>query len=153
RRFLAAAVPVRGHGRTTAESRQLGCVRSAIAGIHQGRLPEVSAGPGHALAYPVSVTIGAVAVCAAAAPFADVDQAAALIVLVLPVLGYSAVRLATALGRLSNGLDGTRVASVRRVRHQHRLVSRSWLEIGGPGPRRWLPVYFDPVLLALVESE
>nr|WP_232541997.1 hypothetical protein [Nocardia bovistercoris] len=50
-----------------------------------------------------------------------------------------------------------RMVSVRRVRNQHRLVSRSWLEVTGHGGQArvtsWLPVYFDPMLLALTESE
>ncbi|WP_405179044.1 hypothetical protein [Nocardia sp. NBC_01377] len=117
-------------------------------------------GPGHPLGYPVGTTIGVVAVCAAMTPFADVDQLAGLAVVVVVVLGYTAFRLATAFGRLPNGLETPGAVTIRRVRNQHRLVSRSWLEITGnaaSGSRestesRWLPVYFDPALLALTET-
>jgi len=37
---------------------------------------------------------------------------------------------------------------VRRVRIQSGLIARSWLETEDI-PRRWVPVYFDPVLIAL----
>ncbi|SDM23338.1 hypothetical protein SAMN04488074_118126 [Lentzea albidocapillata subsp. violacea] len=42
---------------------------------------------------------------------------------------------------------GTTV-SVRRIRLQSGLMVRSWLEIEGP-VERWLPVYYDPVLVTL----
>ncbi|WP_239476461.1 hypothetical protein [Nocardia arizonensis] len=115
--------------------------------------------PGRALTYPVAVTSGAIAVCLAIAPFADTDQRAALAVVVIAILGYSGLRFGTALGLLPNGLAGEATVLVRRVRNQHRLVSRSWLEITEPEASearsratRWLPVYFDPALLTLVES-
>ncbi|GLY52976.1 hypothetical protein [Lentzea sp. NBRC 102530] len=38
--------------------------------------------------------------------------------------------------------------SVRRIRLQSGLMVRSWLEIDGPR-ERWLPVYYDPVLVTL----
>ncbi|MET9630740.1 hypothetical protein ABZX92_25030 [Lentzea sp. NPDC006480] len=38
--------------------------------------------------------------------------------------------------------------SVRRIRLQSGLMVRSWLEIDGP-VERWLPVYYDPVLVTL----
>ncbi|SDG07828.1 hypothetical protein SAMN05216553_105230 [Lentzea fradiae] len=44
---------------------------------------------------------------------------------------------------------------VRRIRLQSGLMVRSWLEIEGP-TERWLPVYYDPVLVTLpspVEAE
>lgn len=123
----------------------------------------MSAGPGHALAYPVAVTVGVIAVCAAVAPFADADQLAALTVVVLMVLGYTAFRLGTAFGGLPNGLEPAGTVTIRRVRDQYRLVSRSWLEMtepaapGSDSPREfvswWLPVYFDPALLTLTDSE
>ncbi|MGW4369899.1 hypothetical protein ACWEKT_30070 [Nocardia takedensis] len=105
------------------------------------------------LGYPVAVTLGVVAVCAATTPWADPDQLAALVVVVAGVLGYSAWRFAVALGLAPHGLpSGT--ARVRRVRNQDRLVSRSWLEVTGlPGGTRWLPVYFDPALPSMVEGE
>ena len=37
---------------------------------------------------------------------------------------------------------------VRRIRLQSGLMVRSWLEIDGP-VERWLPVYYDPVLVTL----
>ncbi len=37
---------------------------------------------------------------------------------------------------------------VRRIRAQSGLMVRSWLEIDGP-VERWLPVYYDPVLVTL----
>ncbi|MEV6711322.1 hypothetical protein AB0M48_04680 [Lentzea sp. NPDC051208] len=43
--------------------------------------------------------------------------------------------------------QGTTV-SVRRIRLQSGLMVRSWLEIEGP-VERWLPVYYDPVLVTL----
>ncbi|SEQ78099.1 hypothetical protein SAMN05216188_10579 [Lentzea xinjiangensis] len=39
-------------------------------------------------------------------------------------------------------------ASVRRIRLQSGLMVRSWLEVDGP-VERWLPVYYDPVLVTL----
>lgn len=38
--------------------------------------------------------------------------------------------------------------AVRRIRLQSGLMVRSWLEIDGPA-ERWLPVYYDPVLVTL----
>lgn len=38
--------------------------------------------------------------------------------------------------------------TVRRIRLQSGLMVRSWLEIDGP-VERWLPVYYDPVLVTL----
>lgn len=39
---------------------------------------------------------------------------------------------------------------ITRIRQQHRLTSRTWLEVTTPGqPTHWLPVYFDPALLTL----
>ncbi|GAB2848339.1 hypothetical protein GCM10027200_55900 [Lentzea nigeriaca] len=38
--------------------------------------------------------------------------------------------------------------SLRRIRLQSGLMVRSWLEIDGP-VERWLPVYYDPVLVTL----
>ncbi|MFI9507722.1 hypothetical protein [Nocardia sp. NPDC052566] len=90
-------------------------------------------------------------ICLAVAPFADLDQLAGLVTVALGIIGYTALRLATALGHLPNGLpEGP--AEIKRVRQQHRLVSRSWLEITTPTETRWLPVYFDPALLELTTS-
>ncbi|MFI6957206.1 hypothetical protein ACIBJI_27530 [Nocardia sp. NPDC050408] len=163
-------------------------------------------GPGHPLAYPVSVTIGALVVCLAWAPFGDLDQVAALATVALGILGYTGFQLATALGMLPNGLadigprrtdssrgdgdgdggshldagsctdcgtgssgsssadreaagrssarsDAARTVEIKRVRQQHRLVSRSWLEITENYRTRWLPVFFDSTMLGMTESE
>lgn len=147
-------------------------------------------GPGQPLAYPIGVTIGALAVCLAWAPFADLDQLAALATVGLGILGYTGFQLATALGLLPNGLastvnrskadptrppranstqldrdskaddrrvspniDAARTVEIKRVRQQHRLVSRSWLELNENYRTRWLPVFFDPALLELTEIE
>ncbi|WP_245673149.1 hypothetical protein [Nocardia lijiangensis] len=109
-------------------------------------------GRGNPLSYPIGVTLGALAVCAAWAPFATVDQVAALATVALAILVYTGIRLATAFGKLPNGLPETGTVRVARIRQQHRLVTRSWLEVAG-APRRWLPVYFDPALLTMTETE
>lgn len=112
-------------------------------------------GQARPLAYPLGVTVAALVVCAAVLPFGDADQRAGAAAVAVVVLGYSAIRLAVAFGRLSHGLpDEVRGTPVRRLRQQHRLVSRSWLEFGGPGQseRCWLPVYFVPKLVGLTES-
>lgn len=73
----------------------------------------------------------------------------------LLILGYSGFQLASALGYLPVGLprrDACRDVAVRRVRQQHRLVSRSWLEFTTGGRTRWLPVYFDPALVTLTQA-
>ncbi|MFC8047360.1 hypothetical protein [Nocardia sp. NPDC057353] len=94
--------------------------------------------------------MGALAVCAAWAPFADPDQLGGLAAVALGVLGYSVVQLVVA---LRGGPPAAGPVRVRRVRQQHRLLSRSWVEIvpasGGEG--RWVPVHFHPVLLGMVE--
>lgn len=73
----------------------------------------------------------------------------------LIILGYSAFQFASAFGYLPVGLPrraGCRDVGVRRVRQQHRLVSRSWLEFTTGGRTRWLPVYFDPTLVTLTQG-
>ncbi|AYF79008.1 hypothetical protein D7D52_13725 [Nocardia yunnanensis] len=72
----------------------------------------------------------------------------------LIVLGYSGFRFAVALGYLPAGLPGgqPREMAVRRVRQQHRLVSRSWLECTVAGKALWLPVYFEPVLVTFTQE-
>lgn len=133
------------------------------------------------------MTIGALVVCLAWAPFGDLDQVAALATVALGILGYTGFQLARALGLLPNGLadigprredrtdtprgegdigshlgagsgstgssDRARTVEIRRVRQQHRLVSRSWLEINENYRTRWLPMFFDPALLAMAETE
>ncbi|MGY1948198.1 hypothetical protein [Nocardia asiatica] len=106
------------------------------------------------LAYPLTVTIGALAVCAAWAPFGTLDQVAGIAAVALGVVGYTAYRLAVAFGLLGFGSSGAvRTARVTRVRQQHRLVSRSWLQIDSANGPRWLPVYFDPALPTLTETD
>ncbi|MEU2090463.1 hypothetical protein [Nocardia beijingensis] len=114
----------------------------------------MSSGSGHPLAYPITVTFGALAVCAAWAPFGTLDQVAAIAAVALAVCGYTGYRLAVAFGMLRFARPGAaRTVRVTRVRQHHRLVGRSWLQVGGTGRPRWLPVYFDPALVTLTESE
>ncbi|WP_280252284.1 hypothetical protein [Nocardia abscessus] len=111
----------------------------------------IGSGP---LAYPLMVTFGALAICAAWAPFGTLEQVAGIGSVVLGVMGYTGYRLAVAFGVLPSWRTGTaQTVRVIRVRQQHRLVSRSWLQVEGTGRPRWLPVYFDPVLVTLTESE
>ncbi|MFE7746978.1 hypothetical protein [Nocardia sp. NPDC057455] len=112
------------------------------------------AGPGHPLAYPLTVTVGALAVCAAWAPFGTLDQVAGIVAVALGVVGYTGYRLAVAFGVLPSWRSGTaQTVRVTRVRQQRRLDSRSWLQVEGTGRPRWLAVYFDPALVALTETE
>ncbi|MFF7938189.1 hypothetical protein ACFZC5_00645 [Nocardia gamkensis] len=114
----------------------------------------MNSGSGHPLAYPVTVTFGALAVCAAWAPFGTLDQVAGIVAVAFGVAGYTGYRLSVAFGVLPSWRSGTaQTVRVTRVRQQHRLVSRSWLQIDGTGRPRWLPVYFDPALLTLTETE
>lgn len=102
---------------------------------------------GHPLAYPLCVTIGALAVLTAWAPFADPDQLSALAVVAIGIVGYSGYRIAVALGAFRHGSDhGT--FTVRRVRQEYQLLSRSWLELRDGDRVRWLPVYFGPELIS-----
>jgi hypothetical protein len=111
----------------------------------------IGSGP---LAYPLMVTFGALAICAAWAPFGTLEQVAGIGSVVLGVMGYTGYRLAVAFGVLPSWrTDTAQAVRVIRVRQQHRLVSRSWLQVEGTGRPRWLPVYFDPVLVILIESE
>lgn len=113
----------------------------------------MSFGSGHPLAYPISVTIGALAVCLAWAPFGDLDQVAALATVGLGIIGYSGYRIAVAQGLLAFWPSGTtRTVGISRIRQQHRLTSRSWLEISETGRPRWLSVYFDPALMSMTAS-
>ncbi|MEV6274666.1 hypothetical protein [Nocardia sp. NPDC051832] len=127
----------------------------------------------HPLTYPVGVTIGALAVCTAWAPFATASQAAVLATVALVILGYTAFQLGRARGALAAGVPVPSNAVVKRVRQEHRLLSRSWLELAvsaassispqpSPAPSAagsgkstdtyWLPVYFDPALLSWTEG-
>ncbi|MBF6473926.1 hypothetical protein IU428_19150 [Nocardia abscessus] len=97
--------------------------------------------------------MGALAVCAAWAPFGTLDQVGAIVAVALGVVGYTGYRLAVAFGVLPfRRSDTARTVRVTRVRQQHRLVSRSWLQIEGTGRPRWLPVYFDPALITLTAT-
>ncbi|WP_229718922.1 hypothetical protein [Nocardia jinanensis] len=93
------------------------------------------------------MTIGALAVLTAWAPFADPDQLSALAVVGLGMIGYSGYRFAVALGVLSYRAGGPEAVAVRRVRQEHQLLSRSWLELRDAGEQRWIPVYFTPELI------
>ncbi|WP_280435612.1 hypothetical protein [Nocardia carnea] len=108
----------------------------------------MNCGSGHPLAYPLCVTIGALAVLTAWAPFADPDQLSALAVVAIGIVGYSGYRIAVALGAFPHrALDRGEVA-VRRVRQEYQLLSRSWLELRDGDRIRWLPVYFGPELIS-----
>lgn len=102
---------------------------------------------GHPLAYPLCVTIGALAVLTAWAPFADPDQLSALAVVGAGIVGYSGYRAAVALGAVGFGAETSGTVAVRRVRQEYQLVSRSWLELRDNGDDSWLPVYFTPELI------
>ncbi|MDO3647572.1 hypothetical protein [Nocardia mangyaensis] len=110
----------------------------------------MSSGPVRALTYPLLVTSGTLVVVAAWVPFADLDQVSGLAVVALAVLGYTAWQLGIAFGVLPVGLGAVGVVRGRRVRQQHRLVSRSWLEVG---TGEWVPVFYAPELSTFVPSE
>nr|WP_174555641.1 hypothetical protein [Nocardia flavorosea] len=100
------------------------------------------------MAYPLCVTIGALAVLTAWAPFADPDQLSALAVVAIGIVGYSGYRIAVALGVLRHGTSDHGTVTVRRVRQEYQLLSRSWLELRDGDRIRWLPVYFGPELIS-----
>src|SRR5690606_2447028 len=129
-RPLDSTVPVGRQCRRTGRSRQFRSCGSGVPRLHENWLPEVIPGSGrseHPLAYPLTVTFGALAVITAWAPFADVDQLSALAAVGVGIVGYSGVRVARALGWLGSGVGADESLAVKRVRQQHRLVSRSWL--------------------------
>ncbi|MFE3074758.1 hypothetical protein [Nocardia tengchongensis] len=96
------------------------------------------------------MTIGTLAITIAWVPFADPEQVAMLGTVAAIILGYTGFRFAVAFGYLPAGLPrGADRLGVRRVRQQHRLESRSWLEFTVDGRDRWLPVYFDSALVTL----
>ncbi|MFD4458239.1 hypothetical protein [Nocardia sp. NPDC058480] len=113
----------------------------------------MSTGPARALTYPLLVTSGTLAIIAAWVPFADIDQLSALAVVALAILAYTAYQLGLAFGVLPSGLVATGTVRGRRVRQQHRLVSRSWLEISSGDRVVWQPVFYDPALSALVPTD
>ncbi len=90
------------------------------------------------LRYPIAVTAVTVGWCAALLPFATLDGAAALLVVLVGVVGYTTFRLVSAVRRAYRPPE-----AARRVHQRHALTSRSWLEHDG----RWTPVYFDPALV------
>lgn len=100
------------------------------------------------------MTIGTLVVSSAWVPFGDTELRALLGAQVLIVLGYTVFRLVVAL-RTTGGaaIFGADPATARRARQQYRLVSRSWLECSDGRRMRWLPVYFDPMLVTLMPSE
>ncbi|MFE3542162.1 hypothetical protein ACFXK0_04220 [Nocardia sp. NPDC059177] len=106
-----------------------------------------------ALGYPLLVTGGALAVIAAWVPFADLDQLSALVVVGVAILAFTAYQLGLAVGVLPTGLVATGTVGGSRVRQQHRLVSRSWLEITSGDRMVWQPVFFTPALSALTPTD
>ncbi|WP_306363307.1 hypothetical protein [Nocardia sp. CC227C] len=95
------------------------------------------------------MTIGALAMCFAWAPFGDMELRGLLAALVLIILGYTGFRVGYAL-RSTAGIGAGMTA--RRIRQQFRLVSRSWLECTTDGRTLWVPVYFDPALMTLTPT-
>ncbi|MFC4376624.1 hypothetical protein ACFO5K_21240 [Nocardia halotolerans] len=108
---------------------------------------------GSTLTYPLTVTCGTLVVIAAWVPYADLDQLSALVVVALAVLVYTGYQVGFAFGLVPTGLSVPGTPRGRRVRQQHRLVSRSWLEIGDEDRVVWLPVFYDPALVTLTPTE
>ncbi|MEH3155705.1 MAG: hypothetical protein PGN29_10275 [Gordonia paraffinivorans] len=109
----------------------------------QGRVPEIGA-----LRYP----LGAAAICLiAAASLVGVLGAAAVLVAVI-VVGVTAWRTLPALAAVRRVRRGAgEIVSVRRVRVQHRMRSRGFLEVTeSDGRITWWPIVFHPDVLALV---
>lgn len=113
------------------------------------------------LRYPAAMTLVALVCCLALLPAADGQQGAVLGTVAVLVACYSTLRLVSALRPVRwPALDRTVAVRARRVRQQHRLTSRSWLELisvtastGRTPDIVWLPVYFDPILVTLPEAE
>lgn len=105
-----------------------------------------------ALRYPLLTSAAALLICLLWLPFASADLRALLILFCLIILGYTGFRMARARGSRTLRQFGEGPVRVRRVRQQHLLSSRSWLEFGG-ARTRWVPVYFDPLLVMLAESD
>jgi hypothetical protein len=83
---------------------------------------------------------------------ADADQGrSGLIFAALVALLVFAIDLVRLLRRVRLHRRPGRPLTVRRIRVQRRLLSRTWLETEpAPGTRqRWIPVYYDPVLAEL----
>ena len=99
-----------------------------------------------AVRYPVAVGACALVVCGAFAVVADADQLSALVVVAATVLGVTGY---TWFAATRSGSEPGRPATVYRVRQQHRLTSRSWIEVREERGSLWIPVFFDPVLVTL----
>lgn len=94
-------------------------------------------------ALTIDVCIAFAIACIVALPADDaLDQLSALAIVVVGVAGWT-LRVWY---RSARGMPPGSSASVRRVRQQHRLTSRSWLEVDG---KTWLPVFFDSALVTL----
>lgn len=106
-------------------------------------------GTGHPLAYPVLTTIGALVICFAWAPFADLEQLAMLAAVGVVIVLYSGFRFAVAFGVVPWRTMPAGEFEVTRVRQQYQLLSRSWLEFTADSRTCWLPVYFDPTLVTM----
>ncbi|WP_336084738.1 hypothetical protein [Nocardia sp. SSK8] len=106
-----------------------------------------------ALGYPLLVTSGALVVIAAWVPFADLDQLSALAVVAVAILVFTAYQLGLAAGVLPTGLVAQGTVRGKRVRQQHRLVSRSWLEITSGDRMVWQPVFYTPALSTLTPTD
>ncbi|PQP25198.1 hypothetical protein [Rhodococcus opacus] len=85
-------------------------------------------------------------VCGAFAVVADADQLSALVVVAATVLGVTGY---TWFAATRSGSEPGRPGTVHRVRQQHRLTSRSWIEVREEPGSLWIPVFFDPVLITL----
>ncbi|WP_278260804.1 hypothetical protein [Nocardia sp. AG03] len=106
-----------------------------------------------ALSYPLLVTSGALVVVAAWVPFADLDQLSALAVVAVAIVVFTAYQLGLAVGVLPTGLVAAGTVRGKRVRQQHRLVSRSWLEITSGDRVVWQPVFYTSALSTLTPTD
>jgi len=75
-----------------------------------------------------------------------INHLAVLILLATVIVAVDAQRV---LSRARLRRAPVRLLNVRRVRQQHRLFSRSWIELDGVVPVQRFPVYFNPVLVTL----
>ena len=88
----------------------------------------------------------ALVVCGGFAVVADADQLSALVVVAATVLGVTGY---TWFAATRSGSEPGRPATVHRVRQQHRLTSRSWIEVRQEPGSLWIPVFFDPALITM----
>lgn len=95
----------------------------------------------------MALTVAVVVVCLAWLPVADAVEAAALAVVVVGVVGETLYRLIPPV----RAEPPMQPVTLRRVRAQRGLMSQSWLELDGleVDGTGWLPVYFDPALVAM----